>query len=260
MHITALVILMQLFCCVGGDLKSYSLSGLCDGRQHNDCVSVQSSNCSVEEVTSWFQEGLPTCHNYNSCGSLHLNMFEHYEDNDKGKHFGRNALNITIQKPLSNNLVWIMYEDSKNVNDSKCFTLNISSETKCDNQMPIYYDCHVKNSNGSTIMTPNFVTTIKAVANEKKFLFKFRNLFGKLQFSFTVFYYFNYVLLILAKNLSELKKVFFYVSNELGPPIVTFQALEPITQYLIKLCKKNEENCLYESVVDLTNSSTYGER
>jgi len=133
----AFVILMQLFCCVGGvtDIKSHSKSGLCDGRQHNDCVTVQSS-----------------------------------------------ALNVTVQKPLSNNQVWIMYEDSKNVNDSKCFTLNISNEAKCDNQVPIYYDCHVKNSNRSTIMTPNFVTTIRAVANEKRFLFKFRNLFSKFLF------------------------------------------------------------------------------
>ncbi len=175
----AFVILMQLFCCLGGDtdIKSHSKSGLCDGRQHNDCVTVQSSNCSVEEIASWFQEELPTCHDY-SCG-LHLNMFEHFEDNDPEKIFGRNALNVTVQKPLSNNQVWIMYEDSKNVNDSKCFTLNISNEAKCDNQVPIYYDCHVKNSNLSTIMTPNFVTTIRAVANEKKCLFKFRNLFSK---------------------------------------------------------------------------------
>lgn len=83
-----------------------STSGFCnDVTLADECVSLLRTNCTVEEMSRWNAESLPTCL-VPSC-RLYLHGFEHSPFPDKK--FPRPALNITFQKVI-HNPVWFMYE------------------------------------------------------------------------------------------------------------------------------------------------------
>ena len=92
----------------------------------------------------------------------------------------RNAVNITsISRPRSE-FIWLMYEDRKKPEEPKCFTLKVSlSLPTCADISAVFFDCHIKDFTGRSLMNTGSITTIRSLVNGQKNLYIFKNLYGK---------------------------------------------------------------------------------
>lgn len=181
--ILVLLIDFQPKCLATPAIIRPSKSNFCYGNNTagSECVTlISKGKCTEDEMFRWNSSALSPCTTH-TCG-VYLTAFEHSEN---GKDFPRNALNITIQPPVANQQVWFMYQEAKKENDPKCFTLSVSSEAKCAS-VPIFFDCHIADSQPKpqSLMVRDSVTTFKAIINNQKIVYKFRNLFGNRIFSF----------------------------------------------------------------------------
>ena len=90
----------------------------------------------------------------------------------------RNALNITIPRPRSE-FIWLLYEDRKKPEEPKCFTLKVSHALpSCADIPAVFFDCHIKDFTGTSLMNHDSLTTIRSVVNDQKSLYIFKNLYG----------------------------------------------------------------------------------
>ena len=176
---TLLLLIAQLSVCSGVKIIRPSQSPFCnpdyDGGDGGCVKSVSRSNCTTaEEIENWNSSAYSICSGI-SCG-IHLHAYEHSKD---GELFPRNAVNITIPTPVAGQKVWLMYKETKKENDLTCFILAVSAEAKCSD-VPVYFDCHIADpKSDESLMIPDSVTTIQAIVNRQKVVYKFRNLFSK---------------------------------------------------------------------------------
>jgi hypothetical protein len=103
--------------------------------------------------------------------ALYLNAYENLIHSTDAT---RNALNITMPK---SELIWLMYEDRKKPEEPKCFNFKVSQS--CADVPVVFFDCHIKDFTGTSLMFPGSFMTIRSIVNDQKSMYIFKNLYGE---------------------------------------------------------------------------------